>query len=274
MEVPIFSPTRADPRLTSWGIYISKDERLQLKFHNWKNDIGYRVIVRYIDKNGIERYLDKTGVTNRNFNITYDFMDLEEGWLTHIAVYAGRYPGALARAMLVVISLVRGSGAWGYDTVVLTYGTATWSTPLIWPMQEGVEYDHESILDYDTYAEPGATEVTFTRDHVFGSRYAFFEIGLGSATGDRTIVAEVLYGAQIRNRAYFTVSGANTQWCVILGYDGEPGVVGRTVYVRLPEMRFMIENTELKLRIANPSTGDSILRYHIKYTPFPGRMIR
>ncbi|MEM4004914.1 MAG: hypothetical protein QXM43_04680 [Desulfurococcaceae archaeon] len=262
-------PERMSPEAKSHSIYVSKDERLLVRIYNWQQALGYSILIRYYDRNGVERYIRRDGATREEYYVTNIYIELEEGYLTGVNVYSIYYPGASFWPFFALVALTHGRTLIEEVSTTLAYGVAGFSTPLSWPIASAIpleDYVDAYMLEFGdiaattwSWSPPGESEV----------HYLYLTVVLGTGTGTRLLTVGTSYGDYYTSGATVPLDVAGATYHVIVSHHIEPGIMGRTVYVNLPPLNHLRYGENIEVVMSGTLTGDRIDKYAMRWIRLP-----
>lgn len=262
-------PERISPEAKSHTLYVSRDERLLVRIYNWQQALGYSVLIRYYDKNGVERYIRRDGATHEDYYVTNVYIELEEGYITGVNVYSIYYPGASYWPFFALIAITHGRTVIEEVSTALAYGVAGFSTPLSWPPATT-----QALEDYVdayslSYGDVGATSWSWAPPGEVEIYYIYLTVALGSGTGTRLLTLKTVYGDADTSGASVPLDVAGATYHVIVSHHIEPGIMGRTVYVNLPTLNHLRYMENVEVTLGNALTGDKIDKYAMRWIRLP-----
>lgn len=262
-------PERLSPEAKTHALYVSKNERLLVRIYNWQQALGYSILVRFIDKNGIERYVRRDGATRDTVYVDNIYIELEEGYLTGVNVYTIYYPGGAYQPFYALIAITHGRTPIEEVSTCLAYGVVGYSAPLSWPYQQF--HQVEDYVDAYTlsYGDVNATSWSWSPPGESEVAYIYLKVTLGSGTGTRLLNVKTSYATYDTASATVTMDVPSASYDVIISHTREPGTLGRTMYINLPTLRHLRYMENVSASISGAQTGDKIVNYAMRYIRLP-----
>ncbi|MEM4469163.1 MAG: hypothetical protein QXS32_08875 [Candidatus Nezhaarchaeales archaeon] len=240
-----------------------------VRIYNWQQALGYAVMIRYFDRNGVERYIRNYGKTDETANVTNIYIQLEEGYLTGVNVYATYVPNAAYWPFFALIAITHGAAAYEEISTALAFGVAGYSTPLSWPIAST-----QALEDYiDAYilesGDIGGTSWTWTAPGETEVNYLYLTLTLGTVIGTRLLTVKTTYGVMDTAGAVVPLDVPSATYHVIVSHSVQPGVVGRTVYINLPSLSHLRYYENVDVTLEGAQTGDIINNYAMRWIRLP-----
>lgn len=262
-------PERISPEAKSHTLYISKDERLLVRIYNWYEPFGYTILVRFYDRNGVERYIRKDGISNTERYITDVYMELEEGYLTGVNVYAASRPGAKFRPFFALVALTHGQTRAWEITTTLTYGIAGYSTPLSWPPMPGPYVEDYLTTSFLDRGNVGSTMWSWTPAKPSEILYLYFSVTLGGLVGTRKFSIRTQLFDLTTAGARVLLDAPGETYHIIVAHDIAPNIVGRTIYINLPTFKHLDGWEVIEVMLSDTLEGDQIDYFMIRWVRLP-----